>query len=209
MPSYDNNVGIVPLTDAAGITQPFIAGKHYGIDIGWSSVANKPNCDVIAWQKGKVCGRGYFSDTGYYVALEHDYNAAKRWTCYIHLKSQAPVTIGQQIAMGQKIGIRGNSGNSGGVHLHFYLTKEISKSISFNFTNLKKYAVNPVPYMYYSKAYNTLYISKDWTKPLPEPLPDVVDPVERDPRLDQLTCTASDLRVRTLPSLSGRVLGFL
>lgn len=204
--NYGKNVGIVPLTDAAGITQPFKAGSHYGIDIGWHGIRN---CDVLAWQDGKVAAKGYYSDTGYYVALEHNYSGNKRWTCYIHLNTAASVSVGQSVKLGQPIGRRGSSGNSTGEHLHFYLTKEIKTSLSFSFSNLKANAVNPVPYLYYSKEYNTIYISPDWTKPLPEPLPDIVQPVERDKHKDQLIVHDDGLRVRTSPSLSGENIGHL
>lgn len=205
---YGNNVGIVPLTDAAGITQPFKPGVHKGVDIGWNK---QYNCSVLAWQDGKVINKGYFSDTGYWVALEHTYGNVKRWTCYIHLQSAAPVSVGQNVVLGQKIGNRGNTGKSTGEHLHMYLTSQIAKNISFgnDFEVMKKYVVNPVPYLYYSKQFNTVYISKDWTKPLPDPIQEVVQPVERDPLKDQLICHTDDLRVRTGASLTKTVIGHL
>lgn len=204
--NYGNNVGIVPLTDAAGITQGFKPGKHYGVDIGWYK---EKYCAVLAWQDGKVIAKGYYSDTGFYVAIEHTYSMTKRWTCYIHLRSNATVNIGDKVQLGQKIGVRGNSGSSKGIHLHLYLTSEIAKNIKFSFTNLKKYAVNPVPYLYYDKKFNTIYISKDWEKHLPNPLPEVVDPVARDERKNQLICHEADLRVRTGASVKKEVIGYL
>ena len=203
---YGRNVGLVPLTDAAGITQEFKPGQHYGVDIGWYK---EQYCSVLAWQDGKVVAKGYYSDTGYYVALEHIYTNTKRWTCYIHLKNASALAIGKTVQLGEMIGTRGNSGSSKGVHLHLYLTSEISTGISFSFANLKKYAVNPVPYLYYDKSFNTLYISKDWKKALPDPVPPVVDPVERDVTKDQLICHEADLRVREKPDLTGYVIGHL
>lgn len=206
MANYGKNIGIVPLTDSAGITQYFIPNKHYGVDIGWYK---QRYCNVLAWQDGTVVAKGYYSDTGYWVALEHVYDSKKRWTCYIHLKESACVSTGQKVVLGQKIGIRGNSGKSTGEHLHLYLTSEISKSISFNFTNLKKYSIDPLPYLYYSKQFNTVYISKAWTKALPAPIPDVVSPVSRDVTKDQLICLDDDLRVRKSPSLKADKIGHL
>lgn len=211
MPFYGNDIGIVPLTDAAGITKEFIPNSHYGIDIGWSSVANQPYCAVLAWQDGKVVGKGYYSDTGYWIALEHSYsNNKKRWTCYIHLKEAVSLKVGDKVKIGQRIGTRGNSGHSSGVHLHLYLTKQFSESINFSFSNLKARSIDPKPYLYYSKEYNTLYISSgSWKKPLPAPIPEVVNPVERDVMKDQLICYEADLRVRNNASLKGDVLGHL
>lgn len=204
--NYGKNIGIVPLTDAAGITQPFKPGKHYGVDIGWYK---EKYCSVLAWQDGKVVAKGYYTDTGYYVALEHTYSTTKRWSVYIHLRSNAIVNVGNTVTLGQKIGTRGTSGSSAGVHLHLYITSEIAKNIKFSFSNLKKHAVNPVPYLYYDKKFNSIYISKDWKKPLPDPLPEIVSPVERDETKNQLICHEADLRVRTGASIKKDVIGYL
>ena len=211
MAFYGNDVGIVPLTDAAGITKEFKAGSHYGVDIGWSSIANQPYCDVLAWQDGRVIAKGNLSDTGYYVALEHSYtNNKRRWTCYIHLKNAACVNVGQTVTIGQKIGVRGNSGHSSGVHLHLYLTKEFGEKLNFSWSALKARSINPVPYLYYSKQFNKLYISANsWKKPLSNPVPVIVEPVARDINKDQLICHSDELRVRTQPSLNGSKLGHL
>lgn len=208
MAFYGNNVGIVPLTDAAGITQGFKKGSHYGIDIGWYK---EKYCSVLAWQKGKVIARGYTWDCGNYVCLEHSYSDNKhRWTCYIHLKETACVSVGQTVELGQKIGVRGSTGKSTAPHLHFYLTEEFSAKLPFSWSNLKAKAINPVPYLYYDKRYNTIYISPtSWKKPLPDPIPEIVEPVERDLAKDQLICHEADLRVRKSPSLSGEKLGYL
>lgn len=205
---YGNNVGIVPLTDAAGITQEFKKGEHYGVDIGWNK---QHNCDVLAWQDGKVVATGYTWDCGYYVVLEHTYATRKRWTCYIHLASGSTiVSVGQSVKLGQKIAKRGNTGHSSGEHLHLYLTSEITKKLPFNWTNLKTYSINPVPYLYYSKEYNTIYISQNsWKKPLPDPIPEVVQPVDRDILKDQIICHEEGLRVRTGASISKTVIGHL
>lgn len=211
---YPNEVGIIPLTDAAGITQEFKPGKHYGIDIGWSSVAATPNCEVLAWQDGVVVDAGKGSEVGNYLVIEHDYPDVQghRWTGYIHLQSLPSLKKGDKVYFGKPMGNarRGNSGDSGGVHLHFYLTKIVSRITKYTWGTMKSNCIDPKPFMYYSKEYNTLYISANsWKKPLPAPLPDVVDPVERDPHADQIICHDDDLRVRMKPSLTGTVLGHL
>lgn len=211
---YPNEVGIIPLTDAAGITQEFVPGKHYGIDIGWSSVAAEPNCEVLAWQDGVVVDAGKGSEVGNYLVIEHDYPDVQghRWTAYIHLQSLPSLKKGDKVYFGKPMGNarRGNSGDSGGVHLHFYLTKIVSRITKYTWGTMKSNCIDPKPFMYYSKEYNKLYISPtSWKKPLPAPLPDVVDPVERDPHADQIICHDDDLRVRMKPSLTGTVLGHL
>lgn len=208
---YGNNVGVVPLTDAAGITQEFKAGKHYGIDIGYSSVANDPNCKVLAWQDGVVVDFGYGAEVGNYIVLEHTYDTGHRWTGYIHLKDKPNVKKGQKVELGHQIGNarRGNTGNSGGVHLHFYLTRIVSKITKYTWGTMKSNCIDPKPYLYYSKEYNTEYISKSWTKELPKPVDPVTPPVERDPLINQLTCHVDNLRVRKSASLSGEKIGHL
>ena len=209
--NYGNNVGIVPLTDAGGITQEFKPGKHYGLDIGYSSVANDPYCKVLAWQDGVVVDYGTGAEVGNYVVLQHDYTTGHRWTAYIHLKDKPNVKKNQKIEFGKQIGNarRGNSGKSGGIHLHFYLTRIVSKITKYTWGAMKSNCIDPKPYMYYSKEYNTEYISKSWTKPLPDPVEPVTPPVERDPYKNQLICHEDNLRVRKSPSLTGEKIGHL
>lgn len=208
---YGNNVGIVPLTDAAGITQEFKAGKHYGLDIGWSSKANDPYCKVLAWQDGYVVDYGTGSEVGNFIVLQHDYDTGHRWTGYIHLKDKPNVKKGQKFQLGQQIGNarRGNTGQSGGIHLHLYLTKIVPKLTKYTWGAMKSNCIDPKPYLYYSKKYNTEYISACWTKELPEPITPVTPPVERDPFKNQLICHVDNLRVRKAPTLKGDKIGHL
>lgn len=209
---YGNNVGIVPLTDAAGITQEFKPGKHYGIDIGWSSKANDPYCAVLAWQDGTVVDCGYGSQVGNFLVVDHDYGSeGHRWTGYIHLKDKPNLRVGDKVYFGKQMGNarRGNTGQSAGVHLHMYLTKIVSKLTKYTWGQMKAVSIDPKPYLYYDKKYNTEYISAAWTKPLPAPQPKVVDPVARNVLKDQLICSVDNLRVRKEPSLKGDKIGHL
>ena len=48
-----------------------------------------------------------------------------RYALYAHLLPRSvPVQVGQQVRRGQVLGQVGNSGNSGGPHLHFHITDE-------------------------------------------------------------------------------------
>ena len=206
---YGNNVGIVPLADAAGITQEFKAGSHYGIDIGWSSKANDPYCPVLAWQDGTVVDCGYGGQVGNFLVVEHDYGSeGHRWTGYIHLKDKPNLKVGSKVYFGKQMGNarRGNTGASKGIHLHLYLTKIVSKITKYTWGTMKANSIDPKPYLYYSKQYNTEYISSAWTKPLPDP---IVQPVDRDILKDQLIVHVDNLRVRKSPSLKGDVIGRL
>lgn len=57
---------------------------------------------------------------GNVVVIEHDfgYQGRKLWTLYAHL--EAPLVVaGEQVEMGQAIALLGNTGQSGGPHVHF------------------------------------------------------------------------------------------
>jgi hypothetical protein len=55
---------------------------------------------------------------GNYVVLEH---RPKEYTAYFHLQRGLQVKVGQNVQRGQKIGLCGNSGNSGEPHIHVQL----------------------------------------------------------------------------------------
>ena len=121
---YGKNVGVVPLTDAAGITKVFNWPSHKGLDIGWYTTQY---CPVLAWQDGFVVDKGYGSEVGNYIVVEHTYSDGKRWTGYIHLADTPSVKKGDKVTLGKQMGNarRGNSGKSNGVHLHIYLTSVV------------------------------------------------------------------------------------
>lgn len=90
---------------------------HQGIDISGDS-----DNTIIAAASGKV----RFVETnhkrtgfGYYVVITHS-NGQE--TLYAHLSSIS-VRTGQNVTRGQKIGIKGTTGNSTGIHLHFEISR--------------------------------------------------------------------------------------
>lgn len=112
-----------------------ITGKitpHWGTDFG-----NHNDNTIVAAQSGTIRIASH-SNTGFgnYVIITH----SNGWeTVYAHLKSIA-VKVGQKVKKGQYIGVKGTTGNSTGVHLHF----EISKG---RWTNSYSKHVNPVGYI--------------------------------------------------------------
>lgn len=115
------------LNPVLGIVRP-----HWGIDYGSHS-----NNTIMAAASGKVrvavnSGTGF----GKYVVITHP----NGWeTLYAHL-SVISVHAGQTVKQGQKIGVKGTTGNSTGVHLHF----EVSKG---RWSNKYKLHVNPAHYI--------------------------------------------------------------
>lgn len=202
-----NEIGIIPLTDAAGITKYFNADTHRGLDIGWYKEAN---CPVLAWQDGKLIAKGYSAECGYWLVMEHTYNTGKRWVGYIHLYNAVAADIGTTYKMGEKISNakRGNTGKSNGTHLHIYMTKILPASEQFVWdsqTNkLSKYAIDPLPHLYYDKAYNTQYISPIWSRALPEKIT-YPKPVERDATKHQVDIKSTTRRLREEPSTKGKI----
>lgn len=83
---------------------------HLGFDL--SDVANGP---VMAANDGRVV---YASDLGIYgncVVLDHGYALQ---SLYGHMK-EIDVKVGDMVKKGQKMGIAGETGLAGGVHVHF------------------------------------------------------------------------------------------
>ena len=89
---------------------------HSGIDLAGST-----GTDVVAVQDGEVSevskGHSKLDGSGYgnYVLVKHGENFSTR---YAHLSSVS-VSKGDTVKRGQKIGTRGDTGNSYGAHLHF------------------------------------------------------------------------------------------
>lgn len=175
---------LLPCTDGSP-TKQFAAGSHLGVDFGWCDVAYS---DILAIEKGKVVDKFYSSTCGYSVVLQHDYSdGTHRWSGYIHLKQQACVSIGDQVTQGQKIGVKGNTGNSNGVHLHLYVSDCTSAVYTWN--RMKSLCTfDPLPHLYRTKAKTYAGVGLN-ARPYIEDLePEVVypSPVNRDESIKQV-----------------------
>lgn len=202
--NYGKDVGIIPLTDARGITKLYNYPSHKGIDIGW---AEKPECPVLAWQDGVVVRRGYGSEVGNYIVVEHYYDAdnTKRWTGYIHLAYFPTVQVGEKVYLGKQMGnaTRGNTGMSNNPHLHLYLTKCVEQRVPYTWDTMRANVTNPYEYLYWSKKYNTVYISSEWKKELKMII--YPKPVERNEKVNQCEIKSDTRRLRSAPSINGSV----
>src|SRR6185312_1257263 len=89
---------------------------HQGIDIG-----NDTDNTIVAAASGEVRVADNAGKTGFgkYIAITHP-NGQE--TIYAHLSS-INVKTGQNVTQGQKIGVKGTTGNSTGIHLHFEVCK--------------------------------------------------------------------------------------
>jgi len=200
---YGKNIGVIPLTDAAGITKVFTWPTHKGLDIGWSE-RKWINCPVLRWQDGVVVQRGYGSEVGNYIVVEHYYDDTntKRWTGYIHLDAFPTVKVGDKVTLGKQMGnaTRGNTGNSHGAHLHIYLTKEVSQKTPYTWDTMLANSIDPKPYLYWSKEFNYNFISTAWTKELK--MITFPTPVERNEKVNQVNIKSDTRNLRTKPSLN-------
>lgn len=106
--------------------------NHKGLDFGWIRAKGDGHTEIQACADGVVEFEGFyeqkFSDGKTYkpigVIIRHN-QFSKTYdyvSIYWHLASTC-VDIGQSVKEGQKIGIKGNTGFSGGIHLHYQLLK--------------------------------------------------------------------------------------
>jgi murein DD-endopeptidase MepM/ murein hydrolase activator NlpD len=98
-----------PVADE-GINQPFIPGRHPGIDLHASY-----GDPIHACRAGVVVSAGWLGGYGNAVIIDHGGGMA---TLYAH-QSRMAVTAGEQVSAGQVIGYIGSTGFSTGPHLHF------------------------------------------------------------------------------------------
>jgi len=105
------------ITPVAGrLTQPFIPGIHYGVDIGATD-----HSTVVASESGRVTFEGIWGDGGNTIIIKGN----DGWeTYYCHL-AKFIVSMGASVTQGQAIAQSGGAlgepgaGNATGPHLHF------------------------------------------------------------------------------------------
>lgn len=93
---------------------PHAKKMHWGVDYG-----NTPSDNtIIASADGIVERADVFGGYGNTIIITHNIKGVIYQTLYAHLASMS-VKVGAKVKQGQKIGVKGTSGNSTGVHLHF------------------------------------------------------------------------------------------
>jgi murein DD-endopeptidase MepM/ murein hydrolase activator NlpD len=101
------------------ITSPFGAFRIFNGTVetrhtGWDLRA-AVGTPVTTMAAGRVAFAGLMDVRGNYILIDHGYGI---YSGYAHL-SQVHVTRGQTVTSGQIIGVSGNTGRSGGAHLHW------------------------------------------------------------------------------------------
>jgi murein DD-endopeptidase MepM/ murein hydrolase activator NlpD len=140
--------GEIPRLWIGGGTKPAAGSVSQHSGYGWARWAgdiNEPGAadmgkPVSAWKSGIVAATTTMSGSyGKHIRINHPGNER---TLYAHL-SQFSVSPGARVRQGQKIGEKGNTGNSSGPHLHFELAGG-SDSITGKIGNAVKGAVESV-----------------------------------------------------------------
>lgn len=84
---------------------------HTGIDL-----VAKSDPTIVAAASGTVEVRGFNAAYGNQVVIDHGDGVKTR---YAHMASASPVTLGQRVTEGAKLGVQGATGYVTGAHLHF------------------------------------------------------------------------------------------
>ena len=115
----------VPINDFY-LTGTRFTNQHQAVDLG-------PDDNIMASATGTVRINDYIEDAeGYFVIIEYAYSAIPQWLqeklglvegqslfiSYQHLEAQSPLTIGQEVHIGDVIGNVGETGHAEGSHLH-------------------------------------------------------------------------------------------
>ncbi|TQR21039.1 peptidoglycan DD-metalloendopeptidase family protein [Psychrobacillus vulpis] len=108
---------------------------HKGVDFGKDG-----NPVIKASANGTVTRAKLIGGYGNAVTIAHVIDGKKYETLYAHLNTIS-VKVGQVVKQGQQIGIKGNTGNSTGTHLHFEIHIP-------SYGPGQPNAVNPLHYMY-------------------------------------------------------------
>lgn len=138
--SNEKMSGLIPVSDG-WLSQKFNKSKHKGIDIGFHAVEH---CPVRAWNDGTVFAWGADAARAWFVVLKHDNG---QLSGYWHLKNCPKVITGQHVRRGDVLGLRGNSGNSSGTHLHFLLTDCFDPE-KYNYNEMLNHVIDPLKWLY-------------------------------------------------------------
>ena len=93
----------------------YCSSDHRGVDFVPGNGA-----PIFAIADGVVTAAEFGGGYGQYVYLEHDINGRSVLTVYAHMqRGSSPLRVGDEVEVGDFIGLVGNTGISTGPHLHF------------------------------------------------------------------------------------------
>ena len=118
-PQTPNESGLAHPMPGATVSSewgPRWGGHHAGIDL---IVLGNPSAPVLASASGTVTTARFDSGFGWYIIISHNINGQRVDTLYAHLRYQPPVSVGDVVSQGDRVGTKGSTGWSTGPHLHF------------------------------------------------------------------------------------------
>lgn len=192
----------IGITENFGMRKDPITGVstyHYGTDFGWNKYQGEP---VYAANTGKIVYEGYDANLGNYVVLKYTSGNNTIINRYLHLKNRALVRVNQTVKRGQILGYMGATGYVTGVHLHFEYWI-CPKSYIYKYSDRSKYARNPLNYCYLFDDQKVSNSSSLLVKRV------VGTPVSRNTKRSQIKVIGKNLNCRDLPSLNGKILGYI
>jgi len=129
------------------VTSPFgyrihpithVRTMHFGVDYG-----NTPsNNAIVAAATGKVTFSKSTTGYGNTVMIVHTIGGKTFETVYAHLQSIG-VKVGQTVKQGERIGVKGKTGKSTGIHLHFEVHIGRWNNKFTNAVDPNRYVVDP------------------------------------------------------------------
>ena len=123
--------------------------NHYGVDLGWSSAHGGPAHPILATSNCEVVKQGKMSDGALYVVTRTDKVVADKYVyCLFWHLSRIDVQKGQQLKMGDQIGVMGSTGTASGVHLHLEVWVTPLSYTAWKLSDKTKYAVDPHSMIY-------------------------------------------------------------
>jgi murein DD-endopeptidase MepM/ murein hydrolase activator NlpD len=92
----------------------YCSSNHRGVDFTPGS-----GTPIFAIADGVVTAAEFGGGYGQYAYIEHDINGQKILSVYAHMRrDSSPLRVGEEIQVGDFIGLVGNTGTSTGAHLH-------------------------------------------------------------------------------------------
>lgn len=137
--------------------------NHRGLDI-----ATGANDNLYSMCNGTVIRSGW-SDGGYGNMLIIKDNTTGMGFLYAHMRDLPVVSVGDQVTIGQFVGIEGTTGDSTGIHLHIEM-QDISEH-DWVYGAPKSYYTNPADFMGFpnQQGISVIYNGTPGPGPGPEP----------------------------------------
>ncbi|MBR4049236.1 MAG: peptidoglycan DD-metalloendopeptidase family protein [Clostridia bacterium] len=122
--------------------------RHVGIDIVGKERGQIANQPLVSVCDGVVKEVGYSKACGNYVSITTDcidpVTQNKLVVIYMHLIEPPKITGEKPISKGDPVGNVGDTGKSGGYHLHFDVNNENKKNSNSNEGYAYKHSINPI-----------------------------------------------------------------